>query len=207
MTRFLGIVALALILCVAYAPLASANSITYTYTGQPFNTFVGGDSCIGGVGECSLSVTFTLSSALGANLVSVTVTPPTYRFFDGVNTLNQTNSTIVNFNFSTNATGQIIAWHATVTDPTYYSPSDPLNMGTGFTGPGNGQDSTNDNPVGKYSAYQLATFPGTWTAQPAQTPEPSALLLLGSGLLGVLGAARSATPKLQVHGGSSCPSN
>lgn len=188
MPRSSAFVALLVLSVCAVAPAAQADTLfTYTYAGQPFNTWAGGDSCSGGVGECSLSVTFTLGSALGPNLVDTTVSPLTYTFFDGVNTLNQTNSSIINFFFSTDASSQITAWHATVTDPTYYSPTDPLNMGTGFTGPGNGQDSSTDDPVHNYLAYQVGTFPGTWTVSQASVPEPSSLLLLTGGVMGWIG--------------------
>jgi hypothetical protein len=77
--------------------LANAQ-VTYTYASTPFNYFVGEYSCTGGVGECSVSGTFTLPAPLPANLnlptngPSYSFAPPSYSFTDGVNVLNQNNT-------------------------------------------------------------------------------------------------------------------
>jgi hypothetical protein len=60
----------AMLLCslfaLGFAPSASADAI-YTYTGQPFTNFSGGDSRTNGVGECSLFGTVTFFSPLPPN--------------------------------------------------------------------------------------------------------------------------------------------
>jgi hypothetical protein len=101
--------------------------VTYTYTGNPFTGFDGSYVCEAGVGECSLSGSFTLAALLPANLNEplsgdgYTFTPLSFRFTDGVNVLNQSNApcgyacTGPEFEvFDTNAKGIPTVWNVDV---------------------------------------------------------------------------------------------
>lgn len=105
MKRVLALLALGTLLILAKVPTASANSITYSYTGNPFTNFFG--TLPSGVSRISGS--FTLSNPLGANFLG-TVTPSTFSFSDGVTTLTQASVSSGFFNVGTDATGAIISW-------------------------------------------------------------------------------------------------
>lgn len=193
MRRIPALVVLVVSLICGFTTSARADTWTYTYTSQPFNVWFGGDSCSGGVGECRLSATFTLVSPLGPSLTDFNVTPLTWDFSDGVNTLTQANSSAINFTFWTDSGANIIAWNFGVTDPTYYSPTEYLNLSSGYSYPpgSGGQDtSCSINGInGPYCATQFTGpgLPGTWSV--VETPEPSSLLLLGGSILSLLALA------------------
>jgi hypothetical protein len=142
-----------------------------------------------GIGECSITGSFTLSSPLAANLSSATVTPLAISFSDGVQEyVSPPSAPPETFAISTDSSGKIIAWDILMLTP---GPLLLTTNGLGFgacdaTAQGlqvtffacgtDGFDATN--------AALVSGAPGTWSV--AQTPEPSSLLLLASGLLGLI---------------------
>jgi hypothetical protein len=182
------------LLVVGFATPAHADT-TYNYTGQPFNLWTGEFSCSGGVGECGMSGSFTVSAPLGDNLDLASVTPVSYSFTDGVQMLTNLNSSIeytlpptLAFLFSTNASGQITQYDIALLSDTGEYEFFIYNF-SGITYDAAYVETTTP-PI---TALGLATNasgsgppPGTWST----TPEPSTLSLLVTGLLLTLGASR-----------------
>jgi hypothetical protein len=94
-------------LSVAYPASVQAVPTTYHYTGNPFTE-------VHGVYTTNDFVTamVTLAGPLGANMPLTHVNHTAFTFFDGVQTLNSTNShpNLIAFSFATNANGEIISW-------------------------------------------------------------------------------------------------
>ena len=93
----------------AAATFAHADTV-YTYTGNPF-----GFDDAPYVSTDFVSITFTVTNPLAANLlidghVLSNVTPTSYSFSDGVQTLDTGNSSILFFNLGTDGSGHIINW-------------------------------------------------------------------------------------------------
>ncbi|HEY4009301.1 MAG TPA: PEP-CTERM sorting domain-containing protein, partial [Acidobacteriaceae bacterium] len=167
-------------------PLPMLADTGYSYTGNYFDTLQDG---IGGTTPYTTSdrVTgsFLVSSPLGDNF-NGTVTPTGYSFSDGVNTDDPTDSGIVDFAITTDATGEITSWN--------------INVGSG---PAFGSSFlefysiTSDSITGDSASDFLGggasnTSPGTWSNPyyVAATPEPGSIALLGTGLLGLAGMVR-----------------
>jgi hypothetical protein len=123
---------------------AFASTFTYSYTG-PFYT--GASSFIANHSTCTIGVcadytasmrvtgSFTLAAPLAAGLVNSNITPLTYSFNDGINTIasSDPNAFIGGIQISTDGTGAITAWFVSVSQWTTGTPGahvagDRLNM-------------------------------------------------------------------------------
>jgi hypothetical protein len=93
-----------------HEPICAAD---LCYTGNAFDTFVVGAPTTPGdpyTSADSIQGSLDLASPLAADLVLASITPVSFTFADGVNTLTQGNSTTAVFQFSTNSSGEIIEW-------------------------------------------------------------------------------------------------
>ena len=194
------------LLSVSIAPVYAATTV-YSYEGNTFTNFLGP-----GPWDTTSKVTasITMSSELGPNLNNSFVTPLSWTLSDGVLPITEATATASVFRFSTNAFGDITAWNVDVGE--YIT-------GTPSQGDTEHQivthynlvvfDLANDGAVGRlYDATagwiqveagnfssDPATTQGTWTA--TVVPIPAAAWLFGSGLIGLIGVAR--TKKIQMY--------
>jgi hypothetical protein len=173
------------LLSIAFCPLASATGITYTYTGNAFTNFGGNYSCAGGVGECAVSLSFTVATAFGGNTPFGGFSPISFTFSDGTNMLTQTNAQASFFELSTGPSGAIYQWAIFACDYSIDVCIDTFNDPGGLSpyGPGVGDSSPGNPALSDYASN--SNNPGTWS-----TPEPSSILLLGAALLGLFGTRR-----------------
>jgi hypothetical protein len=168
----------------------------YTYTGNPF-AGVGGFAAAPYVSTDFISITFTVTNPLAANLLidnnskSSNVTPTSYSSSDGVQTLDNGNSAIGIFNIGTDGSGHIINWHLFLFP--FPSPSSQdLIASEDQDQPGEMEDFGDFSNIGSASGI-IRNNPGTWTSSATSTspvPEPSTFTLLGTGILGLAGVAR-----------------
>jgi hypothetical protein len=192
-SRLFGVLlALSLVaLCVVTPARADA---TYQYTGQAFTSWFGDDSCVADVGQCQITGTVTFASTLPDDLTVVcctlNVTALSWSFTDGFYTLDQTNSQQF-FAFSTDSSGDITGWNFGLgSHSTCQMAASDCYVIEGIDAFGEHGDDSDNNFVTFSGAQSFVD--GTWklVSDTAGVPEPSALLLLGTGLVGVAAMRR-----------------
>lgn len=200
---FARIVVLALIASAFVPPTANASTITLAYTGNSFGDFHFFGILPPDVYTTSDHVSgfIELDSPLGANLVATFVTPVSFSFSDGVNTITNANATSISippsFEFWTNTSGQIVNWAVNLSEALPGSLRrivQTLNL-PGTLGVDSGQsvfcgpvvnciDASGDlsiDPLYAQSA-RVDGLPGVWTTVATAVPEPATLGLLTLGL-------------------------
>ena len=165
-----------LLACGLFALRAHAATYTYTYTGNDFTYAVGYTT--------SMSVTgsFTLSSPLGDNMSLATISPASFTFSDGKQTITNSTGGIIFFEVATDASGDIDYWDIVV----HHNMSEITTKNiSGGTIRDEGDYMTNPNANNTNDA-------GTWQGPPvvSVTPEPASLALLGTGLFAAAAVVR-----------------
>jgi hypothetical protein len=172
-----------LLICSLFAILIAtptrADTI-YTYTGNPFNEFRGAAAC---PPLCSISGSFTVEQPLPSNFLLLAPLPPlSFSFTNGSTTITQSDPHD-EFFVGTDSHGDISSWvfllvSQGVADIFTTTFGTATHIPADFTCQGNpcsGFAAVNDNP-------------GAWSV--STVPEPSSLILLGTGVLSLAGAWR-----------------
>ncbi len=187
MRRILGFLGLGMLLVLAVAPLASADTI-YTYTGNPFTTVIPFFTC---PPRCNVTISFTLALPLAANQAFISITPLSYVFTDGNDVFNPANSTASFVGITTGPTGIPLLWNMSATaSPSPFLVIQSFNDGTiGGIGDRTQALFVFPGPVAAFN-LQAPGSSGSWaisstTPPPEPTPEPTTFLQLGTGLLGL----------------------
>ncbi len=218
MTKIFSVALFSTLLAICFTPQIKADT-TYTYTGNQLTNSIEGSCPVQSDPRvcppvnycppiCSMDASITFSTPLGDNLNNVFVMPEDFRFYvPGFPGATQTpaNSLPLEgplgnfpgaFNFSTNASGQIVNWSIFVQGKfegffnyqTYNMSAScptcaPFADDNVFGYAGEGISSNMDNP-------------GTWTVSTttAGVPEPSTVTLLIAGLIGVASLALKKSP-------------
>jgi hypothetical protein len=173
-----------LTLVIGFAPSATADSFTYSYVGNAYSQFGGTFAC---PPVCGITGSFTVAAALfpGAKFY---FSPLSFSFTDGKTVLTPSDVTRSDFSFVTDGFGHIVGWGIELLNP----------YGEMFL-------STNPRPCfdcipvdGSFNPNighaEILNSPGTWTAS-STVPEPSSLVMLCSGLLGLVGMRRRVSKK------------
>jgi hypothetical protein len=161
-----------LLLAMLCTPLANAGVI-YTYTGLDFIESSGPFTFISG--------SFTVPTALGDNLSNVFITPASFTFADGVDTVTNLTAHDAIFFVTTGGVGQITDWLIGINES-----AGPLIQTLGPV-----SDLTNccseivRNASSTIGAENPPGYNGSWTSADS-TPEPAPFALMATGLLALV---------------------
>ena len=197
MKKLVTVLAVAVVVASSLGIATSALAITtYSYTGNNFDNFFSyGGMYVAGEYTGSMRVTgwFEVANPIAAGVSDQFITPLSYSFFDGRITYTDQNSVVwypgSSFSVSTNETGDISSWYIGVKDPNM-AIGEVFTMKNYLSG---GQFYTYDQGMVRagnwYETGSVTNNAGEWT-KTTPTPIPGALVLFGSGLLGLVGIGR-----------------
>jgi hypothetical protein len=158
--------------------IAHADTI-YNYTGKDFTVIHGSYTT-----KDSVTGSFTTTSPLADNLDGAPITPASFSFNDGVDTITNTNDNEEHIFIWTNASGSIVDWEIIL--ESHNSNDEIISMGgPQFQGQG-GDLGASGASLGQSNVWGVFSSP----RPTGVTPEPSTLALFGTGILGLAGMAR-----------------
>jgi hypothetical protein len=176
--RWVPVALLLSVLAIGFAPLAIADSFTYSYVGNAYNQFGGTFVC---PPVCGITGSFTVAAPLTPN-ANYYFTPLSFSFTDGLTVFAPSSVTKSDFGVVTNSLGQIVGWNMD-----WQIPTDEMFSGT--NPPGCVGCRVVDGSFDPNIAFaEISDSPGTWTMS-TSAPEPSSLLLLTMGLMATVGSS------------------
>lgn len=171
-----------------------SSDTIYTYTGSPYSYCAGIYSCNGATPHLSVMFDIPLSGTQLDNLsyqyiqgLDPLAVAPTYNITDHADINLSVPGALLNLSFSTDGNGNIMSWDIEAQEnPTIgrYEEIETFNP-PNCSSCGNGDMSNfgfNDGQQLVVTGYGGTESLGTWTA----APEPSSLVLIGTGLLSLL---------------------
>jgi PEP-CTERM motif len=174
-------------------PLSLLADTVYTYTGNSFTSYYGSPSPFTAADFVSGSL--TVATRLGDNLSDQAISPTSFSFSNGIDTLTNTDPNVNDavFHVSTDAAGAIDKWIV-------YIQTDTLVVSSRLFGTVEDYGVAGEASIPGGSIVEeglVLNDAGTWSSNaplmdpPSAVPEPSSLFLLGTGTIGVAGMMRS----------------